>query len=290
VKIEDVRIVREPLVLATPADVAGLESRLWITFPEGYRDYVTRLGEGILGGSFVRIYPPWRVANELAEWRRRIDKYWFWDESHDVLPKERALECVIVGDTINGDELVFHPTRRDHLFVLPADGERVFDAGPDVLAAVEWMCNSGELTEPFAERDFEPFDSRLEAEEAKPKPGQVDDPEGESLDDLVGQGRRWAERHAIRKSVEQDVKKQVGDLARQFGQERTSTRLYEAIVLDGEFPHEPGYIAVFRVNDRASGLEVGTLTWHKGEHASGAGYVPNQANVAKLSRPQSPPG
>lgn len=111
-KLEDIRIVGEPLVLATPADVDGLESRLWIAFPEGYRDYVTRLGEGILGGSFIRIYPPWRIENEIAEWRRRINKYWFWDEGRHVLPKECALECVIIGDTRSGDEIVFHPVHQ----------------------------------------------------------------------------------------------------------------------------------------------------------------------------------
>jgi len=43
-----------------------------------------------------------------ADWRDRIKKYWVWDKGTDLLPKARALECVIVGDTGNGDELVFH--------------------------------------------------------------------------------------------------------------------------------------------------------------------------------------
>src|SRR5947209_4595049 len=88
-KIEDVTVVGGPPVLASSADVDALEARLWVTFPAGYRQYVTRLGEGVLGGSFVRIYPPWRVEKELAEWRRRINKHWFWDEPPQLLPKER---------------------------------------------------------------------------------------------------------------------------------------------------------------------------------------------------------
>ncbi len=198
-KIDDVRIVREPLVLATQADIEGLESRLWINFPEGYQDYLTRLGEGVLG-SFVRIYPPWRVENELAGRRRRIAKYWFWEEGRDVLPKARAMECVIVGDTVNGDELVFHPSRRDHLFVLPRDDEQVFDAGADLPAAVEWLCNSGQLVDPSPEFHFEPFDSRHQGQgiEAEPGSRKVNDPEGESLDDLMGLGKRWAERNSVR--------------------------------------------------------------------------------------------
>ena len=163
-KIEDVHLVGKPLVLATADDVDDLASRFWITVPPGYREYVTRLGEGVLGGSLVRIYPPWRIEKELPEWRRRISKYWFWDEGREVLPKERAAECVIVGDTLNGDELLFHPNRPSRLFVLPHDSGQVFDAGGDLLAAVEWMCASGELVEPFDERNFEPFDSRPQAE------------------------------------------------------------------------------------------------------------------------------
>ncbi len=286
-KIDDVRVAGEPLVLATQADIDGLESRLWFTFPEGYRDYLTRLGEGVLG-SFVRIYPPWRVENELAAWRRRIAKYWFWDEGRDVLPKERAMECVIVGDTVNGDEIAFHPSRRDHLFVLPRDDEQIFDSGADLLATVAWVCGSGRLVEPRPELDFEPFDSRQQEQgsEAEPGSGRVDDPEGESLDDLVSLGKRWAERNSVRKMAEQDLKNKVSDLKKQFGTDRTSTLLHEAIVLDGKSPYEPGYLAVFRIADTSSRLEVGTFTWHKGEDSRGSEYAPNHANLAKLARPK----
>lgn len=286
-KIEEIPIVREPLVLATQADIEGLESRLWITFPQGYRDYLTRLGEGVLG-SFIRIYPPWRVENELAGWRRRIAKSWFWDKGRDVLPKERALECVIVGDTVNGDEMVFHPSRRDHLFVLPVDDEQIFEAGTDLLAAVEWVCGSGRLVEPRPEPHFEPFGSRRQEQaiEAKPSSAKVNDPEGESLDDLKDLGKRWAERHSVRKMAKKSLKKQVDDLKTQFGAERTSTLLYEAITLVGEFPYEPGYLAVFRIADKASRLEVGTFTWHKNEDSHGAEFVPNPTNLAKLAKPK----
>src|SRR5947209_9621257 len=147
--LKTIRVVGGPLVLASAAEVADAESQLWITFPQGYRAYVTTLGEGVLGGSFVRVYPPWRILRELAEWRDRIRKYWFWDKGRKLLPKERALEAVIVGDTVNGDELVFHPGRPDRLFVLPRDSETIYEAGSDLLPAVEWICASGKLTERF---------------------------------------------------------------------------------------------------------------------------------------------
>src|SRR5205807_6867480 len=43
-KISDVHVSGGPRVLAKPADVDALESALWITFPDGYREYVTKLG------------------------------------------------------------------------------------------------------------------------------------------------------------------------------------------------------------------------------------------------------
>lgn len=282
-KIDEIRVTAATLAPATPADVDGLESRLWIAFPEGYRDYVTRLGEGSLG-SFVRIYPPWRIEAELDEWRRRIAKYWFWDEGPVVLPKERALECVIVGDTTGGDELVFHPTRPDRLFVLPRDSEQVFEAGAGLLAAVEWMCTSGELVEDIPGFDFEPFDSRLQTEGER-EPGAAD-PEGESLDDLIDLGKRWAKRHEALKAAQKEAKSLARQLTQQFGKERTSTLVYEAIVIEGKhIAYNPGYAAVFRIDDKASRLEVGTFTWQLSGDSQGGAFSPNHANLAKLAKP-----
>lgn len=65
---EKVTVVGGPLVLSPPAEVNAPEAQLGIRFPSGYREYVTQFGEGVLGGSYVRIYPPRRIlsgANNL---------------------------------------------------------------------------------------------------------------------------------------------------------------------------------------------------------------------------------
>jgi hypothetical protein len=274
-KISDVRILKQPLVLAHPGQIEALESTLWVTFPSGYREYVTKLGEGVLGGTFVRIYPPWRIDKDLGEWRRRVSKYWFWEKSRELLPKERALECIIIGDTVNGDELIFHPTRSNRLLVLPRDSEKAVIAGSDVLEAVEWMCSSGKLTKPFSERDFEPFDSRKEARQTTGT--EVADPEGESLDEIVSLGMEWAKRRNGLKSAQKELRDQVG-------KEKKTKLLYEALVLEGKYPYEPGYLAVFRVDDKPSGFEVGTFRWYMTEESQGSEYEPNQTNLAKLRK------
>jgi hypothetical protein len=135
--------------------VQEAEQQLGVQFPQGYLEYMNRFGEGVLGGSFIRVYPPQRVLNDLAEWRNRIAEYWFWHQGAHDLSKTRALECIVFSDTIGGDELVFHPHQPDEIFVLPRDSEDIFVIGPGLPAAIEWCCGSGVLTEPFSERVFE---------------------------------------------------------------------------------------------------------------------------------------
>ena len=196
---------RRPVGLGDRSRSGGGETQLWLTFPRGYREYITTLGEGVLGGSFVRVYPPWRILRELSEWRERLREFWFWDKGRKVLPKERALEAVIVADTLNGDELVFHTGKPDHLFVLPHESEKIYEAGTDLLAAVDWMCDSGKLTKRFSERNFEPFDSRKEQAPtgslAKPKSEPQD-----SLEATVVAAQKWAELHGVLKAAQKGYK------------------------------------------------------------------------------------
>ncbi len=160
--LDDVTVVGEPLVRADDIQVDELETRLGVSFPNGYRQYITALGEGVLGGSYIRIYPPWRILDELQEWRQRIEEYWFWDEGRDVLSKQQALESIILGDTLDGDEVIFRPQQPQRILVLPRHSEQIYVAGDDLWQAISWLCSSGTLTEAFEERDFEPFDSRAE--------------------------------------------------------------------------------------------------------------------------------
>ncbi|HUE70494.1 MAG TPA: SMI1/KNR4 family protein [Pirellulaceae bacterium] len=163
---ENFAVIGDQLVLSTPAEVDTAEAELGIRFPDGYREFVTRFGEGVLGGCYIRIYPPRRILsgdNNFAEWRQRIDEYWFWDAGREVLTKEQALNSVIIGDTLDGDELIVHPSNPQRVYVLPRHSEEIYIAGDGLPAAIEWLCNSDTLTDPFDERNFEPFNSRHDA-------------------------------------------------------------------------------------------------------------------------------
>ena len=161
---KNINVVGGPLLPTPAVEVDDAEAQLGIHFPAGYREFVTSFGEGVLGGYYLRIYPPHRILsgiNNVKEWRQRIHEYWFWDDGHKVLSKEQAMASVIIGDTLDGDELIVHPSHPDRIYVLPRYSEEIFIAGENLPEAIEWLCSSGTLTEPFKERNFEPFDSRL---------------------------------------------------------------------------------------------------------------------------------
>jgi hypothetical protein len=275
-KLNDIKVTGGPLVPVKRSDVTDLESELWFEFPGGYSEYVTKLGDGILS-TLIRIYPPLRIKKELAEWRRRIDKYWFWDRGKKLLPKARALECIIVGDTLNGDELVFHPHRPGQLFVLPRDSENIFDAGPDLISAIDWLCESGKIAEKIPERVFEPTDSRSEQ---APRRGKSDvvDPPGESLDEIVELAKRWGQRHAILRFAKKNLGLNKGQIAE---------LQCLAVAFQGKYLEAHGCVARFDVTDDATGLDLGTVYWHFDDGSYGSEFRWNEANLAKVRKRQS---
>ena len=152
--LDRVYLVFEDRKTASPSDVAGTAERLGLTFPDGYAEYATELGAGTLSG-FLRIWPPRKIEGELAAHRERLSEGFFWDRAGPLTPA-RARETVLLGNTMDGDDLVFHPDRPDDLFVLPRHGDRIHRVGPGLDAALDWLCDSGVLTRPSTLRYFEP--------------------------------------------------------------------------------------------------------------------------------------
>jgi hypothetical protein len=50
-------LVFDDLKTVPPSEVADAAARLGLTFPDGYAEYVTELGEGLLS-DYLRIWPP----------------------------------------------------------------------------------------------------------------------------------------------------------------------------------------------------------------------------------------
>ena len=123
--IDGVEIRGRALVLASDAEVDSMQDELGVEFPDGYRAYITRLGEGSLN-DFVRVLPPWRILAELEEHRGMMAAYWFWESGKVPFGQEQAMESIPIADTMDGDAIAFHPTDRRQIIILPRNDERLY--------------------------------------------------------------------------------------------------------------------------------------------------------------------
>lgn len=143
------------LFTADEEDILACEKILNVTFDEDYKEYVLQYGSGIMGGTYVRMFLPETIMLTLDEWRKRITEYWFWDEGKEVLTKDEVLKSIRIGDTFDGDEIIF---LNNQYYILPRYSEMIYKAGNTLEETITWLCSSGILTEAFSEREFEPFD------------------------------------------------------------------------------------------------------------------------------------
>jgi hypothetical protein len=146
---------KNDLFLATREDIELCEESLNIEFDDDYKTYVLSYGNGILGGTYIRIYLPERIVKTQTEWLNSIQEYWFWDEGNTVLTKDEVLNAVRIGDTFDGDVIILF---KKVYYVLPRHSGMIYKLGNHLNEVLTWLCTSGILTESFTEREFEPFD------------------------------------------------------------------------------------------------------------------------------------
>src|SRR5262245_2301655 len=79
------------LTLATPGEVDAVEAKLKVSFPIGYKEYVTTLGFGDYC-TYIRIDMPSAILSGYEKYQQFLDEYWFWEMGEEILSKQRALE------------------------------------------------------------------------------------------------------------------------------------------------------------------------------------------------------
>ncbi len=141
---DDIYIVSSKLKTARKADVSATERTLKLEFPAGYSEFVCRLGEGTLN-NLIRINMPDRVPKQIRQWQAAWASAFFWEKGRRTLSKDKVLESIPIGDTLTGDQLIFHPAMPATLFILPRQSETIFRAGESLEAAIDWVCTSGKV-------------------------------------------------------------------------------------------------------------------------------------------------
>lgn len=79
------------LTLATDEDVDFAETIIKVSFPDGYKEYVTTLGLGEYC-NYIRIDMPHDILFGYKKYRKILDEYWFWEMGEEILSKEKAIE------------------------------------------------------------------------------------------------------------------------------------------------------------------------------------------------------
>lgn len=138
-ELDDIRVRGRPLILASDADIDAAETVLGVPFPPGYREYLTRLGEGDLG-DFVTVYPPWWISRRAADRERlraEVAGYYNWEDPSPPITREQGSDGYFLGHTGAADYLLVSRTCPDRVFILPRHPDVVVDAGRGLFAALE---------------------------------------------------------------------------------------------------------------------------------------------------------
>jgi hypothetical protein len=153
---KNTHIIKSSLYVSTAEEVQSAAASLKLTFPPGYQEYVTTLGDGEYCG-YVRVLLPSQVLAEYRDWQKLWKEYFFWDEEEGGITKGRVIECIRIAYTIDGDSLVFHPENPAELFVLPRNDDFIHRIGSSLGEALDWVCESGVLVQKIKSRFFVPW-------------------------------------------------------------------------------------------------------------------------------------
>ncbi|EWT01274.1 hypothetical protein N865_05630 [Intrasporangium oryzae NRRL B-24470] len=151
----DFYLVKDELTLHTTEEVDEAEAVLGLRLPDGYRELVTTLGDGVISG-LLRVCRPADLPRRQGFLAEVLHRGWFYDEPDETMSRTNAMESVMVADTLDGDVIIFHPDTRQ-LHVLPRHDTRTHAVGSNLWALVDWLQDSGVIVNPHPFRHFESF-------------------------------------------------------------------------------------------------------------------------------------
>lgn len=98
-------------------ELAALEQQGQFRFPQPYRDFMKTYGGGTYGGAICINGPDFNLLKQYAE-----EDFWEYDNS--PIRREQMKECVVIGNSIDGDYITIHSAVRGYI-LLPRGSEQI---------------------------------------------------------------------------------------------------------------------------------------------------------------------
>jgi hypothetical protein len=108
-----------------------------------YREFMNTLGDGRYSNA-VRVYSLNKILAEINEFRERWQDYFLWDGEESALAKEDLVDAVVLGDSLDGDEIITVPAK-EGVFVLHRHRDVAVRVGNDIDDAIIYICDSGAI-------------------------------------------------------------------------------------------------------------------------------------------------
>lgn len=106
----EIYIVSDKQEIHPEASYNLAEQELGVELPTIYKKYVTTFGRGLYC-DFIRLFAPSDLIKRKDMYSRP------WDGRSKVISSEEANTAIILADSIEGDHIVFFPSRPDDVFV-----------------------------------------------------------------------------------------------------------------------------------------------------------------------------
>lgn len=139
----DVLIISKRIQPVSLNEINQIEESLGVRLPTGYREFITTFGEGIYCDLFC-IFPPQKILNEYEGRRRTWREYaqlFFYQDREQPLEEAKLYDSIILGETIDGDQMVYYPLEPDRLYMLPRHSDVITMVSSDFSDLHIWDCH-----------------------------------------------------------------------------------------------------------------------------------------------------
>jgi hypothetical protein len=129
-------------------EIQSVETKLGIHFPNDYKDFIMKFGEGEIYDLWITAFSPDRISRqEIFDTRDILSEFWFWNIYEDGFNQEKAICSIPFFGNSGGDIILFHPENNKNWYILPHDIDEIslVHSFQELLNHYIQMCNSADL-------------------------------------------------------------------------------------------------------------------------------------------------